>query len=241
MHAVEVVQKAGGDANGNLHISRVNLTSATLSDDDVKRLYPLRMLSNLQVSGTNITDRFSEHLAGFRRLEILQMSRTSVSDETARVLARLPLLRELDLRHTSITDEGMKHIARSGRLLILDVSDTAVTDDGLADLVLRDSTVGAPEAASDDETQKTDPPAGPILHYSQARASLRVLGLSGTQITDTSIDLLLSFPKLQEISIGRTKLSEEGIKRLREKFKGRVRLEFLKFHPAWPVEQTSSK
>ena len=224
--AVELIQKSGGDAYGNLHIVRVDLTSADFSDANVKSLYPLRMLSNLQLSGTAITDRFADHLAGFRRLEILQLSKTDVADHTGRILTRLPFLRELDLRHTKITDETMKSVAPSGRLLILDISDTGITDDGLAHLLLK-STVIAKEAAE----SKLHP-----NNFSHAHRNLRVLGLSGTQITDKSIVLLLTCPKLQEISVGRTGLSEVGLARLRKEFQGRVRLQFLKFHPAWPVE-----
>jgi hypothetical protein len=217
--AVEFVQKAGGDAYGNLHITRVNLTGADVSDEDVKLLYPLRMVSNLQLSDTAITDQFSEHLAGFRHLTVLQLSKTAVADETARVLPRLPLLRELDLRHTKITDEGMKHISTWNQLLILDVSDTAITDKAIESLFLMDKMF---------EMIETLP--GP--------AGLRVLGLSGTKITDASIDYLVASPTLQEISVGRTGLSEEGLARLRKEFKGKVRLEFLKFHPAWPVDRS---
>lgn len=64
-----------------------------------------------------------------------------------------------------------------------------------------------------------------------------MLGLSGTLITDESIDVLLEIPTLQEISVGRTRISDEGLARLRKEFKGQVRLEFLKFHPAWPVDK----
>lgn len=227
--AVELIQKSGGDAYGNLHIVRVDLTSADFGDANVKSLYPLRMLSNLQLSGTGISDRFAEHLAGFRRLEILQLSKTGVADQTGRILARLSFLRELDLRHTKITDESMKTVAQSGRLMILDISDTDVTDDGLAHLLLQDS-VTAKEVAA---------PKFRPNSFSQAHRNLRVLGLSGTKITDKSIRLLLTCPKLQEISVGRTGLSEEGLARLRKEFQGRVRLQFLKFHPAWPVETSN--
>lgn len=227
---VELIQKSGGDAYGNLHIVRVDLTSADFSDANVKSLYPLRMLSNLQLSGTGISDRFAEHLAGFRRLEILQLSKTGVADQTCRVLTRLPFLRELDLRHTKITDESMKSVAQSGRLLILDISDTGITDKGLAHLLLQDSAVTAREAAA---------PKFRPNSFSQAHRNLRVLGLSGTQITDKSVALILTCPKLQEISVGRTGLTEEGLARLRKEFQGRVRLQFLKFHPAWPIDASN--
>ena len=124
----------------------------------------------------------------------------------------------------------MKSVAQSGRLLILDISDTAVTNDGLAHILLKDSTVSAKKAV-ESKLRPND--------FSQTHRNLRVLGLSGTKITDTSIPLLLSCPKLQEISVGRTSLSEEGLARLRKEFQGRVRLQFLKFHPAWPVEASN--
>lgn len=218
--AVQFVQNAGGDAYGNLHITRVDLTGARVTDDDIARLYPFRLIAHLQLSGTQITDRTSRHLAGFRHLEILQLAKTSVADDTARVLPRLPLLREVDLRHTQLTDAGMKHLARSERLLVLDVSDTAITDKGLSTLLTSSG--------------------NPARSGQAVQTGLRVLGLSGTLITDASIDLLTACQRLQEVSVGRTKLSSEGLARLRREFPGRVRLQFLKFHPAWPVEASGA-
>ena len=239
--AVEFVQQSGGNAYGNLYISRVDLTSANIRDADVQKLYPLRMLSNLQLSGTGITDLFAKHLAGFRRLEILQLSRTSIGDQTALAFPQLPVLRELDLRYTEITDEGMKQVAQCQGLMILDVSDTAISDAGLSRLLSREFDITV--SNSDDHFPKGIP-SGSLLpplkqNYIPGLPGLRVLGLSGTMITDKSIDLLLSCPRLQEISVGRTGLSHEGLARLRKEFQGRVRLQFLKFHPAWPVETSN--
>jgi internalin A len=229
--AIDFVQKAGGNAYGNLHITRVDLTGAKVDDDSVKSLYPFRMLSTLQLSNTGISDLFSRHVAGFRHLEVLQVSKTAVSDETVREIARLTQLRELDLRHTRITDRSPKYLEMIDRLLILDLSDTAITDRGLKDICQPDR---LPKLIDDSQPVSSRTAVSPL----QSSRGLRVLGLSGTQITDNSIDVLLAIPTLREISIGRTRLSDEGLSRLRKEFKGKVRLEFLKFHPAWPFDET---
>ena len=229
--AVGFVQQAAGNAYGNLHITRVDLTSTNVDDDDVRSLYPLRMLSILQLSNTGLSDDFHRHVAGFRHLEVLQISKTAVSDETVRQIARLTQLRELDLRRTQITDHSLKYLVLMDNLLVLDLSDTAITDEGLRDFYLLDRTVNL---------INDDPPlaagvATSTAFVQQASRGLRVLGLSGTQITDRSINTLLEIPALQEISVGRTGISEEGLARLRKEFRGQVRLEFFKFHPAWPI------
>jgi Leucine-rich repeat (LRR) protein len=233
--AIDFVQKAGGDAFGNLHITRVNLTGANVGDDEMRSLYPFRMLSTLQLSNTGISDLFSRHVAGFRHLEVLQISKTAISDETVREIARLTQLRELDLRHTQITDQSLKYLEMIDRLLVLDLSDTAITDRGLNDICRLDR---LPKLIDDSQTVSSRPPFGSLLQPSRG---LRVLGLSGTRITDSSIDVLLEIPTLREISVGRTRLSEEGLARLRKEFKGEVRLEFLKFHPAWPVSEDKNR
>lgn len=225
--AIDFVQKAGGNAYGNLHITRVDLTGAKVDDDSVKSLYPFRMLSTLQLSNTGISDLFRRHVAGFRHLEVLQVSKTAVSDETVREIARLTQLRELDLRHTQITDGSLKYLEMIDRLLVLDLSDTAITDRGLKEICRLDR---LPELIDDSKPVSSRTAVASPLQPSRG---LRVLGLSGTQITDTSIDVLLAIPTLREISVGRTRLSDEGLARLRKEFKGQVQLEFFKFYPAW--------
>jgi internalin A len=179
-----------------------------LSDAGLVHLKGLESLTDLHLSGTQITDAGLAHLKGLTNLSSIDLSETKVSDAGVVHLKGLAKLEVLYLGRTQVTDAGLVHLKGLTQLSWLDLSDVRVTDAGLANLNdlknLTDLNLGS--------TEVTD--AG--LANLQGLTKLSMLDLSGTQITDAGLVHLKRLTKLYSLSIGGTKVSVAGMKNLRQ-------------------------
>jgi len=103
-------------------------------DEDLVHLNPPRVVKNLALGRTEITDAGVERLAGYTGLEWLDLSFTMTTDKGIAHVAGATDLRRLNLEGTAITDKSLETISRFSQLEELDLSGTKITDAGIARL-----------------------------------------------------------------------------------------------------------
>ncbi|MDW7996018.1 MAG: hypothetical protein RMI91_15330 [Gemmatales bacterium] len=91
-------------------------------------------VTELDLSGTRVTDAGLKELAALKKLTELNLQRTPITDAGLKELAALQNLRKLQLWNTRITDAGLKELARLKSLAVLCVGGTKVTQRGIAEL-----------------------------------------------------------------------------------------------------------
>lgn len=103
-------------------------------DDDLKHLNPPKVVKNLALGRTEVTDAGIKRLTEFTSLEWLDVSFTKTTDEGIANIDRATRLRRLNLEGTAITDKSLEIISRFSQLEELDLSGTKITDAGIARL-----------------------------------------------------------------------------------------------------------
>ena len=92
------------------------------TDERLAELSELTGLTELKLSGAQITDNGLNHLEPLRSLEVLNLAGTSITDAGARIVLRLPKLQELSLGGTAISSETLTALAAMPELRRLDLS-----------------------------------------------------------------------------------------------------------------------
>lgn len=150
-------------------------------------------------------------LGDMRPVTELLLNGTPVDDGMARPIARLRELEVLDLAQTRLTDRGFAVLGPLERLEVLSLAETAVTDAGVR---LLTEHVGL---------WSLDLSGTAIRGFGLEafrRSTLEDLVLDDTLIDDSVVDLLASFQCLETLSVQRTRLTRDGVNRLREMLLG---------------------
>ncbi len=86
------------------------LKNADITDSGCTRLKKIRRLEQLWIPGTAVTDVGIGHLQENDTLRSLVISNTSVSDECVESLLSMPRLSHLDIRYTDISEAGIQRL-----------------------------------------------------------------------------------------------------------------------------------
>src|ERR1700722_11243557 len=110
---VEMIEDLGGtvardDKAPGKPVVSVNLQSAAVTADTLKRLAGLEGLRVLRLWDAPVTDAMLGEVKALGRLEKLDLDGTRITDAGLAHLAGLKSLRELSLWRVGITDAGMK-------------------------------------------------------------------------------------------------------------------------------------
>lgn len=174
-------------------------------------LVDMPALTELDIQGSGVTDRFLASLSGAPNLTKLRASRnffptdptgrTLVTDEGVNKLGSLSKLKELDLSGGQITDASLKTIGQFTSLVELGLASTEITDAGLPHLKnLRNlKTLFVDGDAITDDGLKTIVANHPQLEY---------LELGGTRITPAGIEDLRPLQNLKTLSLSTDQLNE---------------------------------
>ena len=95
------------------NIGSINLTKASLNDQDVKVISKMKNLQKLNLSSSNITDAQLIHLAKLTELETINLYNTSISDAGLKYLQSLKKLRKLYLYQSKVSPENAKKLKAS--------------------------------------------------------------------------------------------------------------------------------
>jgi Leucine-rich repeat (LRR) protein len=129
-----------------------------------------------------------------------------VTDSDLRDLAELPNLRSLNLSLTRITDHGMMELRNAPGIVDLDLQYAEqVTDEGVSAIRgwkrLRRLNLRG--------TKITDMTLGHL-------AGMSTLDIGFVQFTDSGLENLVLLPSLKELTIGGNKLTDAGLRFLRQ-------------------------
>lgn len=188
-------------------IIAVHLRNTGLSDDRMHCLAGLPDIRVLDLSHNPITDKALTHLAGMRRLETLRLDGTSIEGPGLAYLQHLPRLDDLILADTRITDEGLKHLSAPDSLVGVALDNTSVSDAGLEYL----------HSASQ---LKVVSLCGTHVHGPGLRhlngSQIEVLRLAHTQIDEHGLAMLAKWPKLRELFLEHSSLTDTGVEQLKQ-------------------------
>jgi len=141
----------------------------------------------------------------FLNVVAVHLETCPVTADDLAALAGLPYVERLYLAKTGLTDDGLRHVASLGRLKRLSLWQTRITDEGLAHLAgLRDL-----EVLDIHNTRLTDA----ALEHLRGHPNLTRL-IHSIPVSDASIDVLVSMPRLRLESLVCVKISDDGLRQV---------------------------
>lgn len=206
--AGDIVQMSNGTVAGISFFS-----NRKASDADLRYLEMFPSLGSLEL-GPEMTDQALENLRYVPKLRTLKLVSNPISDEGLAHLHQVPALEELWLHGCrNITDAGLVHVGKLKNLRYLVLGATKIGDAGVAHL--RDLT----------NLEHLD-----LFHYTKitnaglahldALNKLKYLRISFTKVGDRGVLHLEKLHGLKDLVLGRTKVSANGIARLRSALPG---------------------
>ena len=93
-------------------ITAINFTNADLAGKDFKRLSEIDTLDRLSLYGTKISDEEIGFLLGIHLITELELSSTESTDKALETLGELKTLKKLYLHNTLVTKEGVDAFQR---------------------------------------------------------------------------------------------------------------------------------
>ena len=184
--------------------------SSTVSDDGIHALIDAKMLDNLEIQDMSITGRSGQYIRQMDKLTSLIIFRCDRFDSSGVIALKGLKLNRLTLRQLPIDDTAMevfRELPTIKRLYLNDLP--SVTDAGVANIsALKDL-----EILDIWLIPITDKSVETIAKF----ASLKTLMLRETNITDAGLDVLLTMPKLESVTlIDNTNVTPEKIQKLRD-------------------------
>jgi len=158
-------------------LTEVKMTGPEITDETLEKLAGIKGLRLLDLSQSSITDAGLKHLSGLTSLQSLKMFKTQVKDLTP--LAPLTNLRSLIIEHTQVHDDNLVVVEKFPRLHELNASYLELTDAG-------------------------------IEHIAKCQ-HLLTLGLSGTDLTDRGCELISQLTDLTMLVIANANPSADGM------------------------------
>jgi Leucine-rich repeat (LRR) protein len=159
-----------------------------------------------------VTDEAMQHLSGLRRVESILFNDTAaITDAALEPIGKLATLRNLDLRGCPVSNAGMAHLKGLKKLKALRLSGksgaTTVDDEGFEHISALN---GLKVLAAD--FLFGDMAAG--ISRLDGVSNLEELYLAGTTFDDEAAALLTRFPKLRQLRVSQSQLSDQGLEHL---------------------------
>ncbi|OYV85611.1 MAG: hypothetical protein B7Z73_13230 [Planctomycetia bacterium 21-64-5] len=170
----------------------------------------------------------------FRRIVVLSFVwRPITDDDLERIVAVMPELWALSLEKPEVTNAGMVHLRRLRQLRQLSLTRAKIDSDGLANLEalseLRWLELDLTNVGDDGLKHLRHLPAlttlslqltgitdAGLIELTKLPALDNFLDLNGTEVTDAGVETLKQLRRLRRLELGRTKVTAEGIRKLRE-------------------------
>jgi Leucine-rich repeat (LRR) protein len=112
----------------------LDLSSTSVSDEDLKSLEKLPTLKALDLQGTWVTDKGIKSLEKLTALKSLSLNGTRVTNEGIKSLEKLQAISALDLGFNEISDDVFKSLERLPSLTTLSLAGTKITEKGIKQL-----------------------------------------------------------------------------------------------------------
>jgi hypothetical protein len=215
-------------------LSSLSLPNA-IDAETVKHLRTCPRLATLTLGYREITAAELEILAGWKSLRKLTVVHAKLSDEALQGFSKLETLEELHLMDCDLKDDRLKHLRGSAKLAYLALPRNEIDGPGLEHLAkLKLKKLGL---EFNNISDKTLPHLSQLITVEnlalsycrgvtdkgiqsgtlQKMTNLKQLGLRGMKlVTDASLDDLVKFGHLEHITIRETKISTEGVEKLKK-------------------------
>jgi len=200
----------------NMHIGdlqtiwSLELSGTDITDESLREIGKITDLGILKLDGTRVTDKGIEHLSNLHKLHHLFLSDTQVTGKAIEGIAQNhPKLMYLHMEGSNTTDSDMEPLAKLQYLYELHLGETQITGTGL--VYLRD----LPELRSLDlnNSDVTDEGITEGLRGANGFNNLVNLHLDSTDIGDESLLQISRLRELQELDVGRSRITDEGLRR----------------------------
>ena len=172
----------------------------------------------------------------FANVVRIGLDKAAITEADLRCIGRLRHVRTLSLNHTGVTDSGLSHLRNLRELRILGLAETRITDAGLhhlrnlykLDTLILEGTdirgdgltyVGMLAQLENLNLGETSITGQDVEHLTRLK-NLRWLGLRETPIDDSALPHLEAMTSLSELWLDGSKISGNGLRRLRESFAG---------------------
>ncbi|XP_066572316.1 uncharacterized protein LOC136762205 [Amia ocellicauda] len=203
-------------------LQTLHLDGTRVTEGSLQHLAAHPSLSTLSLAGIPVADgnHALEIVSGLRLTQLTLPGRHSVTDSGLVFLSHLALLSELDLTdYTHVTDLGTAHLATMTRLKKLSLSNTLVSDAGLPPLRGLQELL---ELCLD----RTAVTSRGVATCVSCLPHLQVLGLASTQVGDSVVRRgLLRCTQLLKLNLSRTRITDHGLKYLRQMRLSQVNLD----------------
>ena len=224
-------------------VERLELTGANIEDQHLATLPKLIEMRELSIDDSSITDKGLNALAECTQLESLDLGKhPQIQSPTSALLARLPKLKGISL---DLTQDDVEHLNQGKQLKSLNIQ--LNTPEGVAAFreletlgQLHELTLGGPLISSEvivfvsrqspnletwylRDCKDINAEAATAI---SSLLGLKVLSLSGTNITDEQLKRILPLPKLEWLDLSRTSISDESMHAIGQQTK----LRFLSLH-----------
>jgi hypothetical protein len=214
-------------------LSSLSLPNA-IDAETVKHLRACPKLATLTLGYREITAAELEVLAGWKALRKFTVVHAKLSDEALQAFSKLGTLEELSLMDCDLKDDRLRHLRGSAKLSYLALQRNEIDGTGIEHLAkLKLKTLGLEFNNISDKTlphlSQLTTVENLALSYCrgvtdegirsgtlQKMTNLKQLGLRGTKlVTDASLDDLVKFGHLEHITIRETKISPDGVEKMK--------------------------
>lgn len=206
-----------------------------VTDEGLSAIKGWRKLKRLNVHGAKISDTTLEHIAGITTLESLDIGSGMVTDIGLERLTSLPNLKELTIGGNKLTDAGLQALRQMPSLNYLDLAGRQGTDANIWAIRMSDvgldailalkalrelrfacTSVGVGlEGARFADVSYISVTTG-WLERMKALPNLEKLTLQGcNRLTDDSVKALAALPRLRQVDLKGSAVTEKGITALK--------------------------
>ena len=201
-------------------VEKIDLTAATISSAGLKSLAALPNLRTLEMQGTAVSDNKWDDIGNLTSLERLNLQKTATNDATLTHVARLTKLKHLNLASTLISDNGFAPLTGLSALEELNIAGMELDGSCLQALgskgaraPLRVVNAGNSKFGYQGFVHLKDFSALEELRANSANVtdgsmdglkpvkSLKILSLTGNQITDAGIAAISGMQPLEELHL----------------------------------------
>ena len=179
-------------------------------------IFDTRVAAVIDLSHSRITDRDLVHLRAFHHFGQISLADTEISNAGLEHLRDVVAGRFVDLSRTRVTDvSSLFGNRRFDHPLGLKLSGNRIARGAFH---FPEPKLGCP--LQDLDLSDTDVSDQTLAELPDAMRSLFKLDLSGTNVTDAGLEHLLRLEGLTTLGLGRTKVTPEGVARLKARWKG---------------------
>ena len=186
-------------------LKHLNLARTDLTDSATAKLAVLNSLESLNLSDNQLTFKALVALRNLSGLTDLNLSGMKAPLDGVDSLSSLKSLRSLNLAQSPLDSPDLVFLITLKELETLNLSGTKVGDRGIKLM----ETLTALKTLDLSKTYVSDAAMAPLT----VQAKLQTLNLDGTSLSDACLENLGKIKSLQKVSVQRTKITAEGVRR----------------------------